>query len=562
MLLLNFLQILFLLPFSQQAQAAPRPVPQAPARPAVFRISGIVVDAISSQPLPHASVGIDVSPSPGASAPLESNRTAVTDSEGKFAFANLASGKYVLSARRRGYFPQMYQQHEAFTTAIAVGPGLESENLTFRLRPAVSVSGDVRDEFDDPVRHAQAMLLHENLAGGTRRTSVMHQASTDDLGHYRFGPLAPGTYFVSISAQPWYAQHSPRVRPNQENQNSSGTISVSSPLPEQNQALDVVYPVLFFPDSNDLGGAAPLVLRAGDAAVADFRLHAIPAFHLLVRTSVTDPNQGVNIQVMQNLSEGREVHVPVSVQQVAPGLMEVSGVPPGSLSLTQMTPNGNTTTQRTQHVQVSTDAEIDTAQSTSSIVVSGLLKMDDASPVPQPTRVFLRNLSTGQGFTADASATGEFSFKDNPVETGSFELMVGAPDLFVRSLSSSDVRTVGRSFQIASAKDVSITINASRGTGRVTGVALRNDKPVSGAMIVLAPLDLSSNPALFRRDQSDSDGTFSLNAVVPGRYTLMAIEYGWDLEWANPEVLKKYLDRGESVEITPRQESEIKVNVQ
>jgi len=188
--------------------------------------------------------------------------------------------------------------------------------------------------------------------------------------------------------------------------------------------------------------------------------------------------------------------------------------------------------------------------------------MDDASPVPQPTRVFLRNLSTGQGFTTDASATGEFSFKDNPVETGSFELMVGAPDLFVRSLSSSDVKIVGRSFQIASAKDVSITINASRGTGRVTGVALRNDKPVSGAMIVLAPLDLGSNPALFRRDQSDSDGTFSLNAVVPGRYTLMAIEYGWDLEWANPDVLKKYLDRGESIEIMPRQKSEIKVNVQ
>jgi len=102
----------------------------------------------------------------------------------------------------------------------------------------------------------------------------------------------------------------------------------------------------------------------------------------------------------------------------------------------------------------------------------------------------------------------------------------------------------------------------SKGTGRITGLALKNNKPCSGAMIVLAPLDLRSNPALFRRDQSDSDGTFSLNAVVPGRYTLMAIEDGWDLEWANPDGLKKYLPGGESVEIVPNQKSEIKVNVQ
>jgi len=109
---------------------------------------------------------------------------------------------------------------------------------------------------------------------------------------------------------------------------------------------------------------------------------------------------------------------------------------------------------------------------------------------------------------------------------------------------------------------VSITINASKGTGRITGIALKKDKPASGVMIVLAPLDLSGNPALFRRDQSDSDGTFSLNAVVAGRYTLMAIEDGWNLEWGNPDVLQKYLAGGENVEVAPHQQSDIKVHVQ
>jgi hypothetical protein len=36
-----------------------------------------------------------------------------------------------------------------------------------------------------------------------------------------------------------------------------------------------------------------------------------------------------------------------------------------------------------------------------------------------------------------------------------------------------------------------------------------------------------------RVDQSDSDGTFTLPRTRPGKYVLMAIEDGWDLEWAD-----------------------------
>jgi len=49
---------------------------------------------------------------------------------------------------------------------------------------------------------------------------------------------------------------------------------------------------------------------------------------------------------------------------------------------------------------------------------------------------------------------------------------------------------------------------------------------------------------------------------VPGRYTLMAIEDGWDLEWADPSVLQKYIAGGESVQIVPNQKTEISVRVQ
>ena len=556
---LKLLPLLVLFGFVQKA-AVPPAAPTASATPSTSRISGRVIDAVTGEPLASAVVAIDSSNPPNSPNAPDSTRVEVAAADGRFVFADVLPGKYVLSARHRGYIAQTYQQHESFTTAIVVGPGFESENLIFGLRPGASISGEIADESDDPIRHADVMLFHLTFAGGMRRTFLIQRTATDDEGHYRFAHLIPGTYFVGVAAQPWYAQHNVRHRVKQESQDiAEGGLQ---PVTEQNQNLDVVYPVSFFLNASDLASAAAITLRSGDTGIADFRMRPVPALHLLVKTSVADPGQGEQVQVLQSLAEDGSVPIPVGFTQVAPGLVEVTGVPPGRLNLGVNTSHGNEWTRRSQSVQVSSDAEIDATQNGSSVVVSGSLKMEDASPLPQPARVLLRSFSNGQAFDATVSGTGEFSFKNNPVETGNYELIIIEPQaLFIRNLTSSGAKTSGRSFQIATAQDVNVMITAARGTAKITGIALKNDKPAPGAMIVLAPRDLKSNPALFRRDQADSDGTFALNSVVPGRYTLMAIEDGWDLEWAEPDVLQNYIAGGESLQIAANGKIEVKVKV-
>jgi len=389
----------------------------------------------------------------------------------------------------------------------------------------------------------------------------VRRANTDDEGHYHFGHLDPGTYFVGVSAQPWYAQHGVRHRAKQENRDF-GEVSLQ-PLIEQNQSLDVVYPIAFYSNATDLSNGTPVPLHSGDMAIADFRMRPVPSIHVLVRTPAPDAGGAIGVAVTQTVAENDPIFPAAQVNQISPGLMEVSGVPQGRYNLSVETQHGNSMTRRSQIVQLDNDADVDATRSTSSLVVSGILRVEDGSAVPQPARVRLRTFATGENFYTTVLATGEFSFKDNPVEPGNFEIMIIEPQgLFIRSLTSASAKTSGRSFEIATAQDVSITINASKGNGRITGVALKKDKPAPGVMIVLAPLDLKSNPALFRRDQSDSDGTFALNVVVPGRYTLMAIEDGWDLEWADPSVLQKYIADGESVQIAANQKTEVSVKVQ
>lgn len=88
----------------------------------------------------------------------------------------------------------------------------------------------------------------------------------------------------------------------------------------------------------------------------------------------------------------------------------------------------------------------------------------------------------------------------------------------------------------------------------VEGYAKQAGKGVAGAMVVLIPKHPDANRELFRRDQSDLDGSFSLRQVIPGTYTVIAIANGWDLDWSKPAVISRYIARGRTV-VVPGQVS-------
>jgi len=78
----------------------------------------------------------------------------------------------------------------------------------------------------------------------------------------------------------------------------------------------------------------------------------------------------------------------------------------------------------------------------------------------------------------------------------------------------------------------------------------------------LLPHDWLNNQSLIRRDQSDSDGTFTLPQIPPGRYTALALQNGWDIDWQNAAVLKPYLPHAQIVLVSPDQRYEMKINTQ
>jgi protocatechuate 3,4-dioxygenase beta subunit len=525
-----------------------------------FQITGTVVDAGTNQLLSSARVVI---------APItkrDAFTVVVTGQNGSFSFSNLTPGKYSLSAQRRGYLTQGFNQHDQFASAIAVGPGMDSGNLVFRMTADASISGMVMDEEGEAVRDAHVMLYQNATANGSTQTRYRTSTVTNDEGHYHFGHLQAGKYFVAVSARPWYAQHpqQPRVIPSQGAiESSAGRLDDNEDIESGPQSpLDVAYPLTFYANATDASSATPIVLGKGEKVSADVSLHPVPAVHIRFSSESADQQFSyANLEV--KLFD--ETPVPIQAQNmpIAPGVLELSGIPPGHYTAKINTlNNGKLSGPQEQEIDVAGSGTIEKGPASTAVPVVATVHFEPTGVIPEQLALQLRDKKSTQVFSESIGSKGEVEFKSGP-PPGNYEISVqSGRDIFIKNIHADGGKLTGRTLAIKSDNAVKLTVTLAGGRGDVSGVATREGKPFPGAMVVLVPADPANNHVLFRRDQSDSDGSFRLAGVVPGQYTLLAIDDGWDLEWANPEVLKKFMTQGERVTVEPRGRYSIKVKVQ
>ena len=147
-----------------------------------WHISGKVIDARSGQAVARCVVEIKPLGPRSQSLSFESG------DDGRFDFGGIALGKYELSAAKRGYLTQSYQQHDEFSTAIAVGPEQISVDLVFHLMPQAIFYGTVIDEAGEPIRGAQVRLYEDRVRDGIRSTQQRQTVITDDRRQWNVSP--------------------------------------------------------------------------------------------------------------------------------------------------------------------------------------------------------------------------------------------------------------------------------------------------------------------------------------------------------------------------------------
>lgn len=525
-LLLAVPLFLALIPFAaSQTQAAHKPAATAASG---FHISGKAVSASSELALANAEISIY------ATADFHLVQSVTTADDGHFSFDQLSAGKYMLQGSRRGYITSSYEEHEGFNTAIAVGEGLIADSLTLRLTPDGLIHGLVTDEAGEPVRQARLTLYGQSAHDGRGTITQVASANTDDTGSYELPHLRAGTYFLAAAASPWYATHYSLLAGNQD----------PNAAPAARSPLDVVYPTSYYADTGDSDSATPIPLKGGDELEINFSLHPVPSIHLFLHLPEPRP-EGAGMPVLERPVFGVMESQGEQMQFASPGLVEITGIAPGQYSV--QINEGPNHPGRTLALDASADQQVDAAQGVPQAAVSGTVASSAKAGENQQLMIGL--IQAGKQNLQPVGQDGSFQFTN--LTPGNYEVtaMSSGRILDVEQIKATNATVSGHQLTIAADQQATITVTLAEGSATVRGVAKQAGKPLGGAMIVLVPSNPETSQSLFRRDQSDSDGTFSLPAVAAGTYTVVAIQDGWSLEWAQPEVIARFLPKGQPVTV-------------
>ena len=492
-----------------------------------FPIAGVVADAGSGAPMQRVRVTL-TSYGRGFD-----QHAIITGADGKFSF-EVPKGKFALMSEYRGFRQPFGQRGPGigFNVAIFTGPDQDTSNLTFRWFAPGAISGKVIDDHGEPVEDALIQLIRVSVVAGRKTRATVAWARTNDLGGYRFGQRAGGTYYVAVTGEPWYTARSQVFRlPGQPDDDTAREPARS-------------YAPVYYPNANDPNSAQPLELAAGAEVIADFRLATVIGVNLHVHC----PHPSGKSLLVNLLSDGA-AGVDASQRQVwlFGDDQTIAGVLPGHYTLSVDGKNGYEASARKAIDVGQSDVSAELSMSPPSSI-SGKVVFKD--PNHKPRRATYVRLVTESGTAIarllDSSET--FSFEN--VAPGRRRVqMSGADGFFAAQITAEGSTIDGPVIDVTPGATIQLNIVASDEIGNLKGFVMDGDKPAAGVLAVLAPKVDSKDPGDYHGFQTDSDGSFDYQNVRAGEYILFAVERV-DLEYANPAAVRPYLSSGKPVQIS------------
>ncbi len=468
-----------------------------------------------------------------------------SDNDGQFSFTGLAAGRYRLAAEVSGG-QKFYRENEGFSTLIVTGPDQDSGHIAFALEADASIEGTIVDEEGDPASNAQVTLFHRSVAGGRHTTRLSNSSVTDATGRFHFRHLHPGAYFIAVQGKPWFAQHQP--------------LQSTEAMQNHQKRMDVVYPLTYYPGTTNPADASLLHVSEGSRNEVHLVVQAVPALHI----DIEGQPPGTYPQLFHLGVDGLEIPVASSQTFTTDKRVELLGMPPGNYVMRFQTSSNTLEMVARMPVTLTGDTTVNASQLQQTSVAGNVLVVTGQRP---QLMLSFQDIANGQVNPVPVEHDGSFRFSPQP---GRYEVQLLGEDLYAKAITVTGAAYAHGELDVHEGAHVELSVTVAKGLQVVNGVAFKEGRPYPGAMILLVPRDVShgdfSYSARIPRDQSDGDGTFTLTAVPPGRYTLLALDGANDLPYHDAAAIAPYLKQGQVIEVpvnsAPTSGVETKVEVQ
>jgi hypothetical protein len=429
---------------------------------------------------------------------------------------------------------------------IELAEGQTFGNADLVLTHTALISGHVFDEAGEPLAGANVLTLQMRFFNGRRRlTPVRGNAITDDTGQYRLSGLEPGEYYVQASSrETWEGD------------------------PPDKQMLGFV--PTFFPASPSAGEAQRVRVRAGQE-VSAIDIGLIPGKVGKISGTVVN-SQGVPL-VGENVSMSFEIRGENFMSMSGGQTAKVN--PDGKFIFRNIAP-------AVYHLNFRTAATADRPAEAANVVVSvvggdvegvsivtggaggvvGRVVVEDSVPLPLPlTKLLVRPLPVDRdtavnfaGIPDNGRVRDDGSFELKSV-VGQVRLTIGPlPDGWAirqidhngRDLASQPFDTMGQTLD-------GLVITLTNRFPVVSGT-LRDEKGnavVAGTTILFPdePSMWSEDLRAIRTARVDQSGIFTIKAVRPGDYLVVAVPTVTNNQWNDPEYLESLREHASRISL-------------
>jgi protocatechuate 3,4-dioxygenase beta subunit len=471
---------------------------------------------------------------------------AMSDRTGHFSIATIRPGTYILLPERAGFLHVQAKGSTAIPN-ITIKPGEHVTDYQLEMAPRAVISGRVVDEAGEPVQGLRVQTVPVTPASIPVVLTAAPNPGTDDRGEFRLiGPA--GKYYVQAVV------------------NNMGSGGNERPEIRSDGTSEAIYATTFYPSSlrKDRGTVVEAV--AGNVSGIEIRL-VRQQQGLAISGVVSGIPEGTNrgYVMMQTGESAQRINSGRSTGIGADGKFRFDGLQPGFYRVSAHYNDGKTLlVSRTLEWQLENTeiANVELALAPG-VELSGTLKMEgEAAGTAAPKRTVKLEPASGYSMVGQGTTGGEVdrdgAFRIGNIVPGKYRVKVEPlpENAYVKTLEidgaavTNGIADLSKAARGASAK-VTIGRNGAQISGRV--LDSNGERMPSNLVMIFLARDAEDIPLLGNgTTQASPDGKYTVKAVVPGKYRLVALDAlqlsGSSSSGDVMDILKKLFVRGEEIE--------------
>lgn len=518
-----------------------------------YSLRGRVVNAVTGEPVGGALVELSSG----------TRRAQFSAADGRFEFAELARGSYILSARKPGFFDdrELGREEPGAQTAYALP---SDETAVLKLTPEGVISGRVEDEKGKPLEGVSVQAEMWVVANGTKQLQPWPGGSiaTDDEGNFRIAELLPGEYYLKFSEP-----------------GASGTVFRDTPARPRAKKIGEGgegkkgYGTQYYPGVAEESLATVIHVRAGVEVPVQQALEPLPLYDIAGVVRGAPNGEGFAVSL---LAAGSAFGEPRGKSLVFPNMGEfrIEGVPPGRYLLIARAadPNNQGPLRRAAELIAQTALEVN-GEVTGVVLMLGHGWTIDV----RVSEVSTNAADYGHRVTANLQST-EFPQQmqqvlvpllvNDPrasrgfenVAAGTYSVEAWAEGWgYVASIRCAGVDLLKEDLRVGSGASVGPIEITLRNDGATLNLsAVENGKPVPARVIVYSEEYPRRSRVIFAWPASMS----AVPNLAPGTYKLVATRGIHEPEFRDPAAMAKYLAHAQSVTLAPDSNVNVQVEVQ